>query len=457
MKKIFIFLDHDIIIRHFILNQTFLELERQYQVKYFFTDNPNRIQQDLLNLPIQGEKLIISCDLKRLSQQRKLFRALLMNKVSQKGKNYFSLQNYWYLKLKDEVMNKYFILGHRWIYPFYKKKILKSLGLNLNLKDIFLKEKPDLIIHPTVLEGVFVLDLILLSQELNIPVLYIMNSWDNPCTKPLIVGHPNWLLVWGEQTKKYAQEFLDISEKKIYKFGASQFSVYQEPLKMSIQAFRQSLNLDQHIKIILYSGSGGGRNVDEVEQLQYLEKAIEKGFLGQCKVLFRPHPWRGSREKELDFYQQNFKHIIMDPSMADNYKKSIQGNNDIYMADYQKTVFVLNSIDAVIGGISTILLESVLIGKPILCSIFDEYFEKDESIELIMNSIHLVDFFKKFSVKRSRNSEEFISDCQDLLKKSEDLDFKEKIKKKAEYFVEPFNQSYSKRLADFVKNICFSS
>jgi len=69
-------------------------------------------------------------------------------------------------------------------------------------------ERPDVIIHPCVLEGAFLNDLIVATQARGIPFVVIMNSWDNPSTKQAMAGSPDYLLVWGEQTKRHAIEFV---------------------------------------------------------------------------------------------------------------------------------------------------------------------------------------------------------------------------------------------------------
>ena len=54
-----------------------------------------------------------------------------------------------------------------------------------------------------------------------------MNSWDNPSTKRSIVGNPDWLFVWGDQTKNHAIKYMNISKDKVIKFGAPQVENYQ--------------------------------------------------------------------------------------------------------------------------------------------------------------------------------------------------------------------------------------
>ena len=36
----------------------------------------------------------------------------------------------------------------------------------------------------------------LITKDKKIPLIVIMNSWDNPSTKRAVIGKPDWLLVW---------------------------------------------------------------------------------------------------------------------------------------------------------------------------------------------------------------------------------------------------------------------
>ena len=46
-----------------------------------------------------------------------------------------------------------------------------------------------------------------------------MNSWDNPAGRSFCTGSPDKLVVWGEQTKIHAKDFMRLHEKQIECFG----------------------------------------------------------------------------------------------------------------------------------------------------------------------------------------------------------------------------------------------
>ena len=69
------------------------------------------------------------------------------------------------------------------------------------------------IIHPTVLNGDFVQDLVEIGKYNNIPTFLIMNSWDNCTSRAFTHGNPTKYLVWGDSIKKMASENLNLPKK----------------------------------------------------------------------------------------------------------------------------------------------------------------------------------------------------------------------------------------------------
>lgn len=452
-QKILVFIDHDIIIRHFILNNTFSELEKTYDIKYAISAAKKRINADIAKLPFKNEPIIIPFDQERLTKYRNLYRTAIMYQTYL-NPAYKNTKDVWHALVGSREIFKRSILGHPLIYPYYNKLMMKRLGEDRVLKKLLLEEKPDVIIHPTVLEGIFVSDLIILAKRLMIPLVYIMNSWDNPSTKAMMVGYPDWLLAWGEQTQRHAREFIGIPRENIISFGAAQFDVYQRPPNPDPAEFKKSLGLDEKTLLILYAGSSNG--FDEIEQLRLLEDGVKRKILPDCHVLFRPHPWRGSRIKDDDFFKYRFKHITMDPYMEKCYEISRREEKpDIYyQADYEKTNVVLKAASIVISGISSMMLEAVLLGKPVVCSAFDEHIEKNPILNKISKMYHFREFFDITGSIRSRRKEEFIEDCLGALKKSVDSLYTAQLKKKAAYFIEPFDKPYSVRLTELIDSIC---
>ena len=107
------------------------------------------------------------------------------------------------------------------MYSFFyiRRKFFIKRFPNIELIKILKKEKPDLLIHPSVLEGSYIDDVIFYGNKIKKPVIVIMNSWDNPLTKRSVVNKDYYLLVWGKQTKSHAINYMGLDEKRVIEFG----------------------------------------------------------------------------------------------------------------------------------------------------------------------------------------------------------------------------------------------
>ena len=119
--------------------------------------------------------------------------------------------------LKVEIFHS--ILALPLIFDIYKiwTNYMTSNNPNLFLRKLIKKNNYDLLINPGIPNGLFTNDLLIESKKEKIPFIFIMNSWDNPSTKRSLVGNPDWLFVWGEQTKIHAEKYMKIRHIKVKK------------------------------------------------------------------------------------------------------------------------------------------------------------------------------------------------------------------------------------------------
>jgi len=450
MKKIQIFIEHDIIIRHFLHNNTFNELEKEYDIQYVFPYKDARVKVDINSLELPSVKCI-PVDRVRVSKIRYLAKISTIAKV--RGKPAFKfLNDIWKLILNKKVYLRMQVLSLPFIFPFYRKKVLTTCGISENLNKVIEDFKPDVIIHPSVLEGLFISDLLLLSEQKNIPFVSLMNSWDNPSTKGMVIKPPDWLVVWGEQTKRHAVDFLGVNEEKIKKIGAAQFEIYKKEPTISREKFCLRIGVETHMRLILYAGSS--KSINEIDHLKVFEKAIASGSLADCHVVFRPHPWRAAVEGEPDFFSMDFKHVSMEPFMVNTYNNSRNtSKKKINLSNYMDTHNVLSAVDMLVSNVSTILLEAAVHEKPILCMVSDKELEENDFLKAVFNALYFKDLFTKLDMPRCNDHKDLPNYCNNLLNKAKDSSFKEELLNKVNFFVEMNKQSYGSQLKEFIDEL----
>ena len=453
MKKVrcLIFVEVDVVVRHFIHNATFLDLCEKHEVKFIFPKEGNKrfdaINPENLKLSTKYERL--DHDENRYNTWKQLFH---IHQLRFKfGKQEQAMRNFRRKTLKWKASTLYTFLGLPIIWNIFNyikhNKLLKRV--NIDMLNLFDKFQPDLVIHPCVLEGLFINDLLQITKLKRIPSIVIMNSWDNPSTKSAMIGQPDWLLVWGEQTKKHSVQFCNMPESRVVKFGAPQFEIYNKIPKYSKQDFCKKYGFRKKQFILLYAGSSKG--TDEVKQLNLLDGAINKGILKNIKIIYRPHPWGQGGRNGLNIIDMKWKNIVFDKSMIVYLKQLKNGVRSKFLSDYKDTHDILANVDAVISPLSTILLEAAIHGKPSLC--FLPNTDKSLHFEIDSALLHFKDIFASKLFLKANGYSELITETVKLIEFSKLKNISKKLKEAADYYVKNFEQPYSKRLNQFVEKL----
>jgi len=433
MPTVGIFIDHDSTIRHFIKTQVFRKIEANFDTIFFFPDYRRRVNTKVESLGL-GCYQTIPVDSMRAFRMRRFSQVAALNNIRNRvGEDKKAELARYRLILKR---NYYFhrIKSLEGIFQIYTKWMRRALGDYEELERAIVKSKIDLIIHPTVLEGLFVNDLIRLGKKYDIPTIYLMNSWDNPSTKALMLGHPDKLLVWGQQTKQHAIQFLQLKESAIVCAGSAQFSVYRQEPEISRDHYRQLVNIGKDVPLICYAGSSRGMN--EMKHLEELDRIIDEKRL-TFKVLYRPHPWKLPHEAEEEFSSYCFRNIVFDCSSEENYRRLIRGDRpDIDLIDYKYENVVLRSIDALISPLSTMLLEAAILGIPIAAYKPKNSDEGSPRFAIDQDRIALAECYKILAPIICGGIEELPETLIQLGSRINDKNYRKDLKKKSTFFVE---------------------
>lgn len=454
--KVLVFLDFDMLIRHFVLSGVFEPLERQHEVKYVLhTDSSSRKQGIFTDVDALGIKNAVrfSIPRKRMGQWDMLYCPTILH--NQRGThNYEGRLELMYQTRDPKWIQRYEFLSKPLVFQLYRFAYSKMMGMYRELYDFVRTEAPDVVLHPSILQGYFINELVPICRKLNIPFVCLMNSWDNPSQKAAATGKPDKLVVWGEQSKRHAVELMAMPEEDVLPFGAAQFQVYRQPVLESDEELRAEFGVPSGIPLLLYGGTSKG--VKESVHLEAMERAITEGDLPKCHVIYRPHPWRGPlMEGERSFHDYNFRHITLDPHMEAYYRRVESGEAEGFdMADYGVTRKLLHLVDAVMSPLSTISLEAAICGKPVLVILAGEYTsqESEEFGKIGHNLLHFSEL-KGPGISYCWPQDDFIDACRRLSAQIGDPDIKAKLVELAELFVTMSGPPYGERVLDLVERL----
>lgn len=458
-KKALVFIDHDMTIRHFVLSGAFKEVEAAYDVTYVFNFLPPSSHKTWVFTDIHtlGLKRVLTTSISRVRMGRwyHLFAASVLYR--NRGTSNFAPRRDVMIKMNGEKWTRrYEILSQPGIYQVFRWLYARAQGIHREVDEIISRERPDIILHPSILAGFYINELLGASKKYHIPLVVLMNSWDNPSGKAVSIGYPEKLVVWGEQTRRHAIEFMGMPKDRVVAFGAAQFQVYRTPPTDSDSELRTMFGCPQDERpILLYAGASKGAH--ESLYLKLLDDAIETGKLPLCHVIYRPHPWRGTLAPgEQSFFDLECKHTSIDPTMEDYYRRAIADEaNGFHLADYALSNKLLSLVSAVISPLSTMLLEAALLGKPVLMFFpyKDLHSESGRYTALSLRLAHFADFFGAKGVTACYEESDFVQCCQELLTQSHDNDVRQAIRQHAAHFVDMSDPPYATKLLKLVDEL----
>lgn len=447
--KILVFVEHDIIIRHFLHSHVFDKLVEQHDVVFVFPEKGHkRVTIDSSTLELGAPLRHLTVHVERLKVWQGLFLADMLRWRT--GRHFAAMRRFHRRAVGLRAAMIYSVLALPGIFQIFRAWSIRRIGKMpyRDMEALLELERPNVLIHPSVLGGVFINDLVVASNARNIPLLVLMNSWDNPSTKRAMTGQPDWLLVWGPQTQAHAVEFMGMPPERVICFGAAQLDLYRNQPRIDRDELCRRHGIGSGLRILLYAGSS--RGTDEFSHLCMLDDAIERGELGNTVVLYRPHPWGGGGDGGDRILDHSWRNVRIEQSMRGYLERVKAGNPGITTPDYRDTHDLLSCVDALVSPLSTILIEGALHGKPILCFLPDQ---EDSFGNYTRDLSHFDEFFAEPCFFMARGSGSFVPQVRKLLSKVGDKPFAIALQQASSHYVSIFDRAYSERLVKFIENV----
>jgi hypothetical protein len=452
--KIFVFIDHHVVIRSFIQSGALRPLLEKHEVQFFFPEegykNDQRMQVDLKTLGLGDRIRHLTVAQNRMILWTKYYHVscirwrpwvrgaaeLRYNSLEFIGPGH--RREYWFLSLPL-------------IFWWFRRRTIRETSkiLNKDLETLLDREQPDLLLHPTTLWGPYTYDLIEASKRRGIPLTAITKSWDNAMKGLFMIDFPTWLLVWGEQSWRYCTGKRGMPPDRVVKFGAAQFDVYRDrPLKTKEQ-FRAIYDIDVGKTVLLYAGAS--KDTDEFAHLKILDDAVESGILKDTAIVYRPHPWGAGGIDGGRIIEHPWRHVRIDHTMR-AYLEQVRSEGYVStLPDYRNTRDLLSWIDATISPLSTLLVESAVNGKPAMI-----YAPTDETESLhyrmVKNLVLFQDIFHMPEFLVATNRRELVEKSMELIERTRNPLTPDRMRKAVSFIVEPHSESYGERLVEFVES-----
>ncbi|MDX9702296.1 MAG: hypothetical protein RBU23_04525 [Candidatus Auribacterota bacterium] len=228
------------------------------------------------------------------------------------------------------------------------------------LKKYIEKIDPDIVlVTPLVTQGSFQGDYVKASRLLGIPVAYCVASWDNLTSKGLIKGKPDKVILWNETQKNEAQTMHGINPSSIKCTGAQNFDAwFHRKPSTSRENFCRNAGLDPDKPFFLYLCSSNFMAPNETKFVTGWIEAIrgsDNPHIAQAGILIRPYPEHVKQWEQVDY--TGLPNVAIWPP-AGEYPLTDQSISNFYDSIYHSW--------AVVGINTSAMIESAIIGRPIL-------------------------------------------------------------------------------------------
>ena len=279
------------------------------------------------------------------------------------------------------------------------------------------------------------------ANGVNLKTLLIIDNWDNLSSKSVLYELPKYLSVWGQQSMEHAIDIHGMRKENIFTLGTPRFDGY-----FKLRDTKLSSYFD--FRYILFVGTA--LEFDERAALVQMNKLFsENAIFKNYKIVYRPHPWRQSNN---NFSIDDLQHVCLDPQIGTAYK---QGEKT-QQPDLQYYPALLQNAEAVVGGMTTMLIESLLMRTPFVAFIWKDTKHVTNMRAVFQNYIHFRGIDRISALLLNYDSKDLLRDLVSALEKKTKID-KNQLDNELNYFYTIHRDKFCDRLDKQVQNIIASN
>lgn len=253
------------------------------------------------------------------------------------------------------------ITGSRLLFKFFLRRAVSKIQPNVSLETLVRAQHWDVIVFPSAAFDPTSVELTKLGKQLGASTLCLIDNWDNLSSKTVFWEKPDYLGVWGEQSREQAVEIHGFAQENVHLVGTPRFDPY-------FQLRHEHPPSPYPFPYLLFVGAA--MPFDEIAALSELEQVlVDLGpQFDDLKVVYRPHPWQQKRKTTATFDQESFPRTILDEQIKKAYLSGIQPETTTgsFQPDLDYYPALLTNARMVVGPLTTMLLEAALCLRPVV-------------------------------------------------------------------------------------------
>lgn len=238
-----------------------------------------------------------------------------------------------------------------YVYETLCKIYRNSVMADSQILKIVIEHKVDLIIcwsqsmEPAALESV------LAARKASIQSMLVYDNWDNLSSKTVILERPDFVVCFGERSKRFAVELHGVAPFSVFALGSARFDVYVDQPRRDYVSRREVLIIGSSIAL-------EDKAILNLVANWINRQSMNSNFL-DYKFSYRPHP--APQGLSINLRNWQYPEIQVDRFSIENDFSS----KGIWQ-DQQSLASSLASKKLVIAAPTTLLLEALLSGCKVL-------------------------------------------------------------------------------------------
>ena len=327
------------------------------------------------------------------------------------------------------------------LFPFFRYFYQSRYNPSPEFTDLLAKNEYDLIVYVSAAYERMAIDLAILGQEFSTKTLFLIDNWDNLSSKTVLWEKPDFIGTWGQQSSEHAVSIQGMEKQKVVNLGCARFDHF---FKSRNQIFDSYFDF----RYVLFLGTA--LEFDEFAVLEVLNSLTKSSAstIFNFKIIYRPHPWRMGPAYS-DYSQ--LENVLMDPMLEPKYLKG-EFIPESSMPDLDYFPGLISNASLVIGGLTSMLLESCIFGKNIIGLAHKEKLSVT-SPHRVWKSYRHFDELERFTNIKLVQNLDVLKETIDLFMVSGEKSQSE-IDSILEYFVHFDVTSYQERLQSLIQDIC---
>lgn len=238
-----------------------------------------------------------------------------------------------------------------------------------------------------------------IAGSMGIPIIGHIASWDHPVGKGVVYPYCSKYIVQNDFMKDALVKYHKIDPSLIEKTGWPQMDIFSE--KSSLQDYDdllESYGLDPKIPCVLIAGNSEKNAPYEPNFIKrFVEWRDANGGQGYFSIIFRPHP----RDLFYKGREQKFFEALNKPGVY------IQKAN---YSDIDVIRILVQHVSCVVTNGGSILLDSIVNDRPVVCHLYDEGGVKGENVALRnAKGLHYKNLMESGSFYISNNFKEAVN------------------------------------------------